>query len=254
MRNAVLLSVCACGLVAAADAPYAGTWKMDPAKSDFGNTTVTYEQLPGGEMKATADGVSYTFKADGKDAMTPWGMTMAYKSTGPNSWDVTEKMNGKVTATSTMKLGADGKTLTMDSKRMKPDGTSSMDSMTFTRVSGGPGLAGKWQTKKMTSSSPDTLTLTPKGNDGVTIVLGNLGATCDAKFDGKDYPASGSMFPSGWTCAVAKSGARGIDLTWKKDGKDMYKSTLTASADGKMLTEAGGATGTSEKYKVVYTK
>ena len=64
----------------AADAPYAGKWKMNAAKSNFGESTVTYEQLPGGEMKTTMDGLSYTFKTDGKDNMTPWGMTVAVKA------------------------------------------------------------------------------------------------------------------------------------------------------------------------------
>jgi len=32
----------------------------------------------------------------------------------------------------------------------------------------------------------------------------------------------------------------------------MYKSTFTASPDGKTLTEAGGAGGYTEKIKVVY--
>ena len=48
---------------AAAD-PYVGKWKLNPAKSDFGQLTATYEQLPGGGYKATMDGLSYTFTMD----------------------------------------------------------------------------------------------------------------------------------------------------------------------------------------------
>jgi hypothetical protein len=254
MRNVFLIGICACGLSAAADAPYAGKWKMNAAQSNFGETTVTYEQMPGGEMKFTMDGQSYTFKTDGKDTMTPWGLTQAWKVIDTKTWEMIEKANGKVTATSTLKLSDDGQSLAMDSKRMKADGGSSDDSMTFQRVSGGPGLAGKWKTKNLTSSSPETLTLTPKGSDGLTVTLGNEGSVCDAKFDGKPYPAAGPMWPAGWTCVVARNGARAIDLTWKKDGKDLYKSTLTASADGKTLTETGSAVGVSEKYTVVYDK
>jgi hypothetical protein len=60
--------------LAAADPPYAGKWKMNLAKSDFGETTVTYEQLPAGEMRATMDGQSYTFRMDGKDYPDPFGI------------------------------------------------------------------------------------------------------------------------------------------------------------------------------------
>jgi hypothetical protein len=254
MRNILLVGMCACGLGAAADAPYAGKWKMNVAKSDFGDTTITYEQMSGGEMKAIMDGLSYTFKADGKDTMTPWGMTQAWKPVDGKSWEIIEKTNGKLSCTSTLKLSADGKMLTLDAKRVKADGGTSNDSMTFQRVSGGPGLGGKWKTKNLKTSSPETLSLNQKGSDGLTVSLGNEGGVCDAKFDGKDYPATGVMWPAGWTCVIAKNGASGVDLTWKKDGKDMYKSTLAVSADGKTLTETGSAAGVNEKFTVVYDK
>jgi hypothetical protein len=254
MRNVILIGLCACGLGAAADAPYVGKWKMNVAKSNFGETTMTYEQLPGGEMKATADGQSYTFKTDGKDNMTPWGVTAAWKAVDANTWELTNKTNGKVSGTSTLKLSADGKTMTVDSKNVKADGGISDDSTTFQRVSGGPGLAGKWKTKSLKTSSPEMLGLTQNGSDGLTLTYGNEGASCEAKFDGKDYPATGTIWPAGWTCAIAKNGARAIDLTWKKDGKDMYKTTLTASANGKVLTEAGSAPGVNEKVTLVYDK
>ena len=254
MRNVFLVGMCACGLAAAADAPYMGKWKMNVAKSNFGDTTMTYDQMPGGEMKVTMDGQSYTFKTDGRDNTTPWGTTMAAKAVDANTWEMTEKTNGKVSNNSTMKLSADGKMLTLDSKRVKADGGISNDSMTFQRVSGGPGLAGKWKTKNLTSSSPETLSLVANGTDGVTVTMGNEGGVCKAKFDGKDYPATGTMWPPGWTCVIAKSGDRAIDLTWKKDGKDMYKSTLAAASSGKVLTETGSAVGVSEKYTIVYDK
>jgi hypothetical protein len=254
MRNVFLLGICACGMGVAADAPYAGTWKMNVAKSDFGETTVTYEQMSGGEMKATMDGQSYTFKTDGTDAMTPWGVTVAWKAAGANTWEMTEKTNGKVVSTSTLKLSSDGKTLTMDAKRVKADGGTSNETITYQRASGGPGLAGKWKARNLKTNSPPTLSLTQKGSEGLTISVGNEGGVCDAGFDGKDHPAKGPLWPSGWTCLIAKNGARAFDLTWKKDGKEMYKSTLAVSGDGKTLTETGSAPGVNEKIRVVYDR
>ena len=254
MHKVFLIGICACGLSAAADAPYVGKWKMNVAKSNFGDTTVTYEQMSGGEMKATADGQSYTFKTDGKDNMTPWGVSQAWKAINDKTWEVTEKTNGKLSSTAAVKLSADDKMLSFDAKRVLGDGGTSNDSMTFQRVSGGPGLAGKWKTRNLKTSSPETLTLSQKGSDGLTLLFGNEGGVCDAKFDGKAYPATGTMWPPGWTCVVAKNGTRGVDLTWKKDGKDMYKSMLAASADGKTLTETGSAAGVNEKVTVVYDK
>jgi hypothetical protein len=108
--------------------------------------------------------------------------------------------------------------------------------------------------KNMKASSPETMSLTPKGADGLTVAMGNEGGICDAKLDGKPYPATGPMWPAGWSCVVAKNGANGLDFTWRKDGKDMYKSTMTVSADGKTLTEMSSAPGTGEKIKIVYDK
>jgi hypothetical protein len=254
MRNVFLIGICACALGVAGNIPYAGKWKMNAAKSNFGDMTVTYESAPGGAMKTTIDGMSYVFKTDGKDTMTPWGMTNAWKTIDPKTWEMTEKTNGKVSATSTIKVADDGKMLTMATKRVKSDGGSSDDSMTFTRVSGGPGLVGKWKTKNLTASSPETLSLIPKGADGLTITLGNEGAVCNATFDGKDHAATGPMWPAGWTCVIAHNGANAIDIAWRKDGKDMYKSTLAASPDAKTLTETGSAAGVNEKYTIVYDR
>ena len=47
--------------------------------------------------------------------------------------------------------------MTIDTKRMKANGESSNDTMTLQRVSGGPGLAGKWKTKNVKISAPGTM-------------------------------------------------------------------------------------------------
>src|SRR5712691_4555147 len=174
MQVSVRLTVVAAaiaGSLIAADLPYAGKWKLNPAKSDFGETTVTYEQTAGGEMKATADGLSYTFKADGKDYPTPWGGTAAWKSIDAHAWETVVKANGKVTGTDMLKLSADGNTLTIDSRNMKATGDSSSDSAVFQRLSGGPGLAGKWKTKNVKISAPGVLDLKPNGSNGLTVTF-----------------------------------------------------------------------------------
>jgi len=154
--------------------------------------------------------------------------------------------------TGTLKVSDDGKTLAMNGKRMKPDGGTSDESMSLTRVSGGPGLLGKWKMAKMNSSSPETMELTPR-SDGVKIAIGGDGGVCDAKFDGKDHPAKGAIWPSGWSCVVAKAG-NGLNVAWKKDGKEMYKINWAASADGKTLTESGSAASVNEKFTIVYDR
>lgn len=238
----------------AADPPYAGNWKLNPDKSDFGETTMTYEEVADGKMKFSADGQSYEFKADGNDYPTPWGSSSAWNAVDERTWKVTTKVNEKVVGTSTLTVAADGKTLTVDAKNIDAAGNTSKNTVVYERLSGGQGMAGQWKTKNVQIGSPGTLSISPSGSNGLTLSFVEQDGSCSAKFDGKDYPATGPMWPSGWTCAIAKNGATGLDATWKKDGKLMFKDTFTPSADGKTLTDVSSTPGTNEKVETVYDR
>jgi hypothetical protein len=98
------------------------------------------------------------------------------------------------------------------------------------------------------------LELTPSGTNGLIFKIVDLGLTCDAKLDGKDYTCTGPTVGTGWGVVLANPAARGFEMTVKKDGKALYKSSYSVSADGKTLTESGGAVATGEKYKAIYEK
>jgi len=240
--------------LAAADLPYAGKWKMNPAKSDFGETTVTYEQLPSGEMQATQAGASYKFKLDGKEYPAVFGSTAAWKTLSANSWEATFRLNGKVLTTDTLTLSADGKSLTVNSKGTKPNGEMLDDSVVSERVSGGPGLAGKWKTKNVKSAAPSVLEIASSGPDGVVFKIVDMDLTCNGKFDGKDHPCSGPTLGPGWTASFANAGPRTLDMNVKNNGKAFFRLLYSVSDDGKTLIENGTATGPNEKTKVVYDK
>jgi hypothetical protein len=249
LRTAGIVLLASSVGAAMADPPYVGKWKLNAAKSDFGQLTASYEATPDGGYKATMDGVSYTFKIDGKPVKTPWGTMAAWKAVNATTWEITGTTDGKPFSTDTVKLSADGKTMTVDSK-MAQGATSST---TFTRVSGSSGLVGTWKAAKM-STGAGIVDIAAKGADGIVLKLVDMGATCEGKLDGKPNTASGSAFPAGWTCAFTKSGENGFTVAFNKDGKPMYSSTFTASADGKTLTEAGGSVNTKEKTKAVYDR
>jgi hypothetical protein len=125
-----------------------GTWKLDEAKSKFAagatkNHTVTYT-MAGDMIKCTVDGTDkdgkavhseWTGKFDGKDyAVTgdPTSDMRSLKMVNANTFDLTVKKGGKVTASGKIVVSPDGKTRTvttsaMDSMGMKMDNTAVYD-------------------------------------------------------------------------------------------------------------------------------
>jgi hypothetical protein len=250
IRLALLCGIVSVGI--AADLPQVGKWKVNLAKSDYGQTTMILESLPGGEWQSTGFGITYKFKMDGKDYPDNLGGTAAWKSVDANTWELVAKANGRVTETDTFKLATDGKTLTDNAKQMKADGGSIDSTTVYERASGGPSLAGKWKTKKISGAS-GMLEITASGAGGLVFKDPDMGMNCDAKLDGKDYSCTGPLLPPGFTIAM-KSTARTLDLTVKKDGKPYFKAAYTVAGDGKSMTETGAATGSSDKIKVVFDR
>ena len=103
--------------------PYAGRWKLNIAKSDFGETTVTVAKVgpDNAEMQFTMAGQSYKFRVDGKDYPSIMGRTSAWKQIDANTWETLIKQDGMLITTDTTRLAADGKTMTVHSKGPKPD-------------------------------------------------------------------------------------------------------------------------------------
>ena len=114
--------VCAMTLASvifAADAPWVGKWKLNPAKSQLTGETLTIEKTSSGMISQTNEGSTTTFKLDGKEYPTPDGGTIAIKETSPDTWEFTQRMHGKVIVTG--KESYKGDTLTASVTVNKPD-------------------------------------------------------------------------------------------------------------------------------------
>jgi hypothetical protein len=255
VRTAVLLAVLAAAVtLAAADLPWAGQWKINVAKSNYGEWTVTYAAAGPGEMQATTDGMTWKFKIDGKDYPDPWGGTSAWKQIDASSWETVNKLKGKVLSTDVSRLSADGKTLTTVSKGNRPNGKAFEDQYVFARVSGGPGLPGKWKSSKVSHSAPSLVDITAYETEGLTVRFADTGTTWSAKFDGKDNPIKGPDMADGFTIALKRTGPTSLEYVQKQNGKELYRGTFTVSADGKTTTVVDTAVGTNEKTTSVYDR
>ena len=95
----------------------AGKWKstqVNISAPDMMEVTAAGDGL---SMRIPAWNETFDVKFDGKDyhpagPTVPAGYTMSMKKTGPRSFEVIDKMNGKVTDTATETISADGKTWT----------------------------------------------------------------------------------------------------------------------------------------------
>ena len=235
----------------ASDPPYAGTWKVDVAKSTLAGDTATISSAPGGMLQFDAQGFIYSFRTDGKEYPTPDGGTTAWTATAADVWDVTNHLNGKIDATYHLAVKAD--TLTVSGKLMKGDGGSLDFGSTYKRVGTGTGFVGKW---KSVDVKPPTTTLliAANGANGV-MMTDDTGPVCSGQFDSKDNPALGMGAGSKNTFAFRKVNASSFEVTTKLDGKSMFVDLYTVSADGKTLTDSGTPTNAkNEPYKVVFVR
>jgi hypothetical protein len=218
----------------AAQNPFVGKWKVDPAKS----------QLTGSRDSVTAAGpntwmfrygaFSWTVNADGTDQPTPFGTT-AMKVVSPSTWQLTYKSNGKPTGTETWVLSADGKSMTRTFAGAQENGEPFRSVTTLKRVAGGSGFEGTWESTEVQMTFKE-VDITPNGDDGVTVRLPEDGTTYSLKFDGKDYPEQGSRIPAGTTVSARRVGAREVQATTKLNGKAFDHEVWEVSPDGTTFT------------------
>ena len=121
-----------------------GTWKLNPAKSRFDpgpgpkSMAIVYKPTAGGTSivvdltpaEGAAQHWEMTVTEDGKEHPItghPNADSAAYKRIDDRSGETIFKKDGKVVATNTRELSADGKTLTITSKGTTADGKPRID-------------------------------------------------------------------------------------------------------------------------------
>jgi hypothetical protein len=246
-----LVAFTSASIVAAAGPSFAGTWKLNYAKSQLTGQTATISKSASGGMHFDSEGFAYDFDLNGKEYPTPDGGTVACRAVNATTWECTGRMKGKVLSTSRQTVNGDLMTTVTD--LIKPDGSVTEQTGTSTRISGGPGFLGTWKSTEV-KGAPTTIEITIEGQNGITLKFPEGQAVCKGSFDGKDYPLSEAGVVSKETLAFVRTGTNAFKITTKLNGKPLYVDVYTLSANGKTLTDDGNAVSVNEPIKSVYDR
>jgi hypothetical protein len=245
------------GLALAVDSPWNGTWKLDPAQSHFTGDTFTLAQGPG-NMLRYSDGstASYDFGIDGKEYKTWANRTMTWTAAGNNAWDTVTRVDGRTLAKSHRQLSADGKTLTISSTGIHPDGTAFHEQAVFSRVTGTAGLIGTWRTIKV--SGPDAIrefVISSPAPGVLHFEVPEMKASAEGRTDGSDNPLKSPDMPPGMTISFEMLSPTQLKYVMKVDGKTDNIGEQTLAADGRSFSDVNWNPGKEdEKTTGIYVK
>ena len=219
----------------AADAPFVGTWKMNPSKTRL-TDQMTMERAGGNRYTFDVGGGPETVAADGTDQPGYGGTTVAVTLTGTDSLRFVRKKDGRMLLTADWTLSKDGGTLNDDFTSFAPDGSASNVKLVFQRTTPTSGLIGTWESSAAAVNFQLTMKIQPYGADGLSLVPTTSDKPKDLTFDGKDYPNLSSNAPPGTTYSARRVSESSFELTDKLDGKVMDTRQYVLSSDHNTLT------------------
>jgi hypothetical protein len=230
---------------AAAQNPFAGTWKLNQEKSQMAGEMLKFGPAADDAMELTAGGLTYSFRADGKSYGLPSGNAAIWRQTDPASWTTEyRKLDGKLLSIDTWKLAEDGSTLSVTTSGAKANGDLFTDTEKYVRTAGTSGLIGSWKSTEVKLSSPNELTIQESGLDRLILKIAAMKASCEINFDGKDATVQGPDIPTGLRLSLSRTAPYSFRLVQKLNGTTISSSVYTVSADDpNTMTEVGGAPG-----------
>jgi hypothetical protein len=251
---AAIVMLAASTTALAADSPWTGTWKMDPAQSKLTGETVHFTSTGDGEMTITVEGHTSMFKLDGNAYKTWSGTDATWKKVDDNTFEEKVKANGVDLVTATWTVSSDGKTMQEEAKGKNPDGSSFDDTDDYVRTGGTKGLAGSWKSTKTKLSEEQTYEIAVKGPNELEWSIPAIKGVLNATLDGKEHTVDGPTIPKGLTIALTRVSPRELKMTQKLNGEVIAHSTMTLSPDGKKMIEVSVAPKTNETTTSVWLK
>lgn len=252
--HSLLFTILLASVSWAAESPFIGEWKLDPAKT----------RLPD-EMKIQSDGGNkYTFNfsgepetivVDGSDQPGGYGGTqLSVKPEAPDTWIVQRKKDGHLLLNATWKLSKDGNTLTDYFRGFQPDGSTLSVDYVYQRNGAGSGFAADWRSIKETMNSPVSLQVKEFQGDGLSFTNSLQHKTKNVKFDGKDYPSEGPNANPDASSSIQPVNEHELQMTDKVKGKVTDTQQIQLSPDLKTLTITINVVGQSDPNVLVFDR
>jgi hypothetical protein len=233
-----------------AESPFVGFWKMDVAKSSFTGDTMTYTKTATGYRYFNGGPVSYDFDVNGRPyKVMIAGRTTTWTNAPDGGWDTVFKIDGTVRSKAHKTLSADGSTLTTTYVEYLPNGTTTHESDVYRRVSGGPGLVGKWKSVKA-DVAPDSMTISRAGPTSYKIAYPMTKVVLTAKLDGTPVPVAGPTVPPGAQSIFKKSDTSKWTYSNRLGGKVFAEGIMKVSSDGSTLTDTSWVPGKEDEKSV----
>jgi len=224
------------GTLWAATDPFAGTWKLNPAKSKLTDQMKVEAAGPNKYTFVFSGDNKETIVADSTDQAGIFGTTFAVTVLSPSQWKLVRKTGGHMTISAIWDLSSDGNTLTDNFTGYRADGSTSNLVYKYKRTAGTSGFAGTWESTAEQVNSAYEMQLQTYEDGGLSFINPAQKMTRNIKFDGKDYAAEGPNLPAGFATSGRRLSEHAVELTDKIDGKVLDTQQAEVSSDGKTLT------------------
>jgi hypothetical protein len=232
----LLIGCLVTGTLWAANDPFVGKWKVNPAKSKL-NDEMKVEAAGANKYILTfAPGAVDSVVADGSDQPALQGTTLSVTAKGPDNWVVIRKMKGRTLLTGYWTLSADGKTLNDDYTEFAPDGKKTNIPYVYERTAGSSGFTGTWDSDSEKVKPGIELQIEPYEGDGLSFDSRGADMVEKIKFNGNDYPAVDPDASPGSASSGRRLNERSVDITEKLKGEITGTRRIELSRDLKTLT------------------
>ena len=232
----------------AADNPFIGKWKVNPARSKLYDEMKV--ELAGANRYAmTFDpGQVEPIVADGSDQPALSGSTLSVTVKGPHSWQIVRKMKGRMLIHADWTLSDDGKTLNDAFTQYLPDGmvlfSQSLPNgsalvlpYVYERSAGNSGFVGTWVSDSAKVKAGMELEVLPYEGDGLSFKRSDEEIAKSVKLDGNDHPnLETNAADKGPAYSSRRVNARSLEITEKLKGEITGTRQIELSPDLKNLT------------------